>query len=452
MAHEPTIAVGLMSGVEELHFQLDDTFETPEGVCCGPGTYRAAVSTGRITVSNHTGRRCVEARELRLRPRAPGTGTFTLRGITIGLDFHWQRREDQQFHSTLRLKLDAHGRLIVINDTAIEAYLTSVIASEMSATSHPALLKAHAIISRSWLLAQLPPWKVVRVPTPPARQDGVQQLLRWYDQESHTDFDVCADDHCQRYQGIARATAATVFEAMRATAGQVLLYGDEICDARFAKSCGGMTEAYAAAWEDRHVPYLTARYDGTTFPAGFALPLTAEAHAAQWICNAPPAFCNTADSTILGRILPSFDQETADFYRWRVMLEQEQLQELLRTKLGIDCGPIHRLEAVERGASGRLVRLRIAGERQTWIIGKELEIRRALSPSHLYSAAFVVQPEPPLGGVPERFALRGAGWGHGVGLCQIGAALMAEGGYHHEQILAHYYAGSTLHTLYPVGR
>ena len=416
------------------------------------------------------------------------TATFTIRGVTIGLDFHWQRQEDQQFHGTLRLRRDTQGRLSVLNEIAVEAYLTSVIASEMSATSPAALLQAHAIISRSWLLAQLPPWKVARVKASaqPYEVGGERHLIRWYDQESHTEFDVCADDHCQRYQGIAKATAPAVFEAMHATTGQVLVYDDALCDARFSKSCGGMTEAYAAAWEDRHVPYLTARYDGDTLPAGFALPLTDEANATRWILGAPEAFCHTTDHTmlarvlpsfdqetvdfyrwrvtlaqaqaqelrntptrILARVLPSFDQETVDFYRWRVTLAQAQAQELLHTKLGLDVGPIHRLEPVARGASGRLVRLRIVGERATCVIGKELEIRRALSSSHLYSAAFVVQPEPHQARVPERFTLIGAGWGHGVGLCQIGAALMAARGYAHEHILAHYYTGATLHTLYP---
>lgn len=454
LAHEPTVRVGLMSGVQELSFALDSAFVAPDGRHFAAGSYRAVVCTDRIAIDDHTGRRCVEAPELSLHPQAPATATFTVRGVTIGVNFHWQRQEDQQFQGTLRLRRDAQRRLLVINEIAVEAYLTSVIASEMSATSPPALLKAHAIISRSWLLAQLPPWKATRrniSPQPDSEAGSERQLIRWYDQESHTDFDVCADDHCQRYQGLAKATAATVFEAIHSTVGQVLVYDDALCDARFSKSCGGMTEAYAAAWEDRQVPYLTARYDGAAFPAGFALPLTDESNASRWLRNTPEAFCHTTDRTLLARVLPSFDQETVDFYRWRVTLAQAQVQELLRAKLGLEVGPIHRLEPVERGASGRLVRLRVVGERDTVIIGKELEIRRALSPSHLYSAAFVVQPEPRQAQVPEHFTLIGAGWGHGVGLCQIGAALMAAHGYTHEQILAHYYTGATLHMLYPTG-
>ena len=269
LAHEPTVCVGLMSGVQEI--SLPSTVSSPRLTGrASPGGYHAAVAIDRIAVYDHTGHRCAEAHELSMRPRTPVTATFTIRGVTIGLDFHRQRQEDQQFHGTLRLKRDTQGRLIVLNEIAVEAYLTSVIASEMSATSPPALLKAHAIISRSWLLAQLPPWKVARVKASaqPYEVGGERHLIRWYDQESHTEFDVCADDHCQRYQGIAKATAPAVFEAMHATTGQVLVYDEALCDARFSKSCGGMTEAYAAAWEDRQVPYLTARYDGDTFPPG----------------------------------------------------------------------------------------------------------------------------------------------------------------------------------------
>jgi SpoIID/LytB domain protein len=350
----------------------------------------------------------------------------------------------------LRIKLGADGRLTIINEVPVEAYLIGVISSEMSANAHPELLKAHSVISRSWLLAQLKQWKKERHKPSFALQsiDGEKRLIRWYDQESHADFDVCADDHCQRYQGIAKATSAAVHDAVHATFGQVLTFDEELCDARFSKSCGGMTESYDAAWEDARFPYLAVLYDGEDFPAGFDLPLTNESNAERWIRNSPPAFCNTTDTSILEKILPNFDQETTDFYRWRVTIAQDELQELLRAKLGVDFGAIHRIEAVERGASGRIVRLRIVGERETLIIGKELEIRRALSRSHLYSSAFVVESEGMDGGAPGAFTLIGAGWGHGVGLCQIGAALMAERGYDFRRILEHYYRGARLYGLY----
>ncbi|HKE03902.1 MAG TPA: SpoIID/LytB domain-containing protein, partial [Blastocatellia bacterium] len=340
--------------------------------------------------------------------------------------------------------------LTVINEIPIEAYLTGVISSEMSADSHPELLKAHSVVSRSWLLAQMRPWKKERIKPSFALQTfgGEKRLIRWYDQESHTDFDVCADDHCQRYQGVTKATSATVYEAIQATSGQVLVYDEELCDARYTKSCGGMTESYDAAWEDARFPYLAVSYDGEEFPAGFDLPLTDEANAERWICNSPPAFCNTNDTSVLRKILPDFNQETTDFYRWRVTIPQHELQELLRAKLGVDFGAVYKLEAVERGASGRVALLRIVGQRETIVIGKELEIRRALSPSHLYSSAFVVKSEGTTGDAPATFTLIGAGWGHGVGLCQIGAALMAERGYDFQRILEHYYRGARLYGLY----
>jgi SpoIID/LytB domain protein len=449
---EPVVSVGLISGIEKLSFDLHGEYQAQDGTRFAAGSYQALASgTQRVEIKDESGRTCVVSAEFMLSPCQTLTGSFTVRDVTIGIDFHWQRKQDQQFRGALRLKPNARGRLIVINEIAVEAYLTSVISSEMSATCHPELLKAHAIISRSWLLAQLKPWKVERscASLPGDPSPDAQRLIRWYSQESHTDFDVCADDHCQRYQGITKATSPSVFAAIGATYGRVLVAGDELCDARFSKSCGGMTEEFSAAWEDESLSYLAARYDGETFPAGFQLPLTIEANAAHWIQSSPPAFCNTSDRTILRRILPDFDQETEDFYRWRVKVEQEELQRLLQTKLGIDFGPIKKLEPVERGHSGRLVRLRIVGEREALIIGKELEIRRALSPSHLFSSAFVAEAGTLRSGVPESFTLLGAGWGHGVGLCQIGAAIMAERGYDYQQILAHYYTGSGLHELYP---
>jgi peptidoglycan hydrolase-like amidase len=432
-----------MTGVAQARF----TLHGGGGAAFPPGDYQAvAEAEGRITVTDAAERSVQAERELRLAV-ATNEAAFTLRGVTIGIDFHWQRQEDQQFRGVLLLRADEQGRLTVINEVRVEDYLLSVIASEMSATAHAELLKAHAIIARSWLLAQLAPWKVARDKRVATRAEA-RELIRWYDRENHTGFDICADDHCQRYQGVDKATAPPVFAAIRETAGTVLSFAGELCDTRYSKSCGGYTELYRAAWEDADVPYLQAFYDGETFPSGFSLPLSEEVNAARWILAAPPAFCNTHDQALLERILPSFDQETSDFYRWRVTLMQAELQALLQTKLGLDFGAIKALEPVERGASGRLVRLRIVGERRTLVIGKELEIRRALSPSHLYSSAFVVEPGEAVNGAPAQFSLRGAGWGHGVGLCQIGAALMAERGYDCRQILQHYYRGAQLEQLY----
>jgi len=449
---EPAVSVGLMTGVERVAFELNGAFVNSAGERLDNGNYRAGPFDNGVEIVSEKGWRGFSASEYRLTP-AESPASFIIRDITIGIDFHWQRKQDQQFQGALKIKLDADGLLTVINEIPVEAYLTSVISSEMSANSHPELLKAHSIVSRSWLLAQIKPWKKERRKPSFEIQTsgGERQLIRWYDQENHAGFDVCADDHCQRYQGVTKATSPKVHEAIRATSGQVLAFGEELCDARFSKSCGGMTESYDAAWEDSRIPYLAVSYDGEEFPSGFDLPLTDEANAERWIRNSPPAFCNTNDKNILGKILPDFDQETTDFYRWRETIAQDELQELLRRKLGVDFGAIHKIEPVERGASGRIVRLRITGEHGTIVIGKELEIRRALSPSHLYSSAFVVESEGREGGAPEAFTLIGAGWGHGVGLCQIGAALMAERGYDFHGILGHYYRGAQLYALYSAG-
>jgi stage II sporulation protein D len=446
---EPTVSVGLMTSAESVGFELKGAFMNSAGERLDGGNYRARPFNNGVEIESELGWRGFSTSEYILTPAGP-PASFIVRDVTIGVDFHWQRKQDQQFQGALRVRLEADSRLAVINEVPVEAYLIGVISSEMSANAHPELLKAHSVISRSWLLAQMRPWKKARhKPSFDLRTvGGEKRLIRWYDQESHSDFDVCADDHCQRYQGVAKATSAAVYEAIRATFGQVLTFDDELCDARFSKSCGGMTESYGAAWEDARFPYLAVSYDGEEFPAGYDLPLTDEANAERWIRNSPPAFCNTADTGILGKILPNFDQETTDFYRWRVRIEQDELPELLRAKLGVSFGAVHKLEAVERGASGRIVRLRIVGESETMVIGKELEIRRALSPSHLYSSAFVVESEGIEGGAPAAFTLIGAGWGHGVGLCQIGAALMAERGYDFRRILEHYYRGARLYALY----
>jgi SpoIID/LytB domain protein len=438
-----------MSGAETISFELKGEFANADGVRFGAGNYHTVIACGRVEIVDASGRRFSAGAEIQLTPTDPAS-SFVVRDVVIGIDFHWEQKQDQQFQGALRLKLGADKRLTVINDVAVEAYLTSVISSEMSATADAELLKAHSVISRSWLLAQMKAWKRPRTKSEPAIQlvNGQKQLIRWYDQESHTEFDVCADDHCQRYQGITKATSQMVFDAIRATFGRVLTYDDELCDARFSKSCGGMTESFDAAWADEKFPYLAVSYDGEDFPAEFALPLTEEVNAERWIRHSPPAFCNTTDAKVLGKILPDFDQTTRDFYRWRVTIAQDELQQLLKRKLGVEFGAIHRLEPVERAASGRLVKLRIVGERETLVIGKELEIRRALSPSHLYSSAFVIETAGNGSGASEQFTLIGAGWGHGVGLCQIGAALMAERGYGFEQILEHYYRGSHLQTIY----
>jgi len=276
--------------------------------------------------------------------------------------------------------------------------------------------------------------------------ETADELIRWYDREDHTNFDVCADDHCQRYQGITRASTEIVQQAIQATRGQVLLYGDKICDARFSKCCGGAFEEFQYCWEDVKYPYLVKQRDSKTIQE---LPdLRIEAEAEQWIRTSPEAFCNTTDKKVLSQVLNNYDQETTDFFRWKVTYQQEELSELITKRSGIDYGQILDLIPMERGTSGRLTKLKIVGTKRTLTIGKELEIRRTLSTSHLYSSAFVVDKKHIEDGVPSSFTLTGAGWGHGVGLCQIGAAVMGEQGYKYNDILLHYYIGASIDKLY----
>ncbi|MDR1938983.1 MAG: SpoIID/LytB domain-containing protein [Tannerellaceae bacterium] len=372
---------------------------------------------------------------------ASRTASFDLKAVTIGVDFHWQRKEDQRFRGALNM-IACKDTIVVINQIDVEEYLASVISSEMSATASVEFLKAHAVISRSWLLAQMVKNRHESAYLTAYRTD--EELVRWYDREDHDMFDVCADDHCQRYQGITRTSSSTVAEVIRATRGEILAAGGAICDARFSKCCGGITEKFENVWEPTPHAYLTALYDSreTNFPD-----LTNEEEADKWIRHSPAAFCNTQDREILSQVLNNYDRETTDFYRWKVIYSQEQLAELIRRKSGIDFGDIIDLIPVKRGSSGRIEKLKIVGSRLSYTIGKELEIRRTLSETHLYSSAFVIDKES-VKSIPERFILTGAGWGHGVGLCQIGAAVMGAQGYDYKQILAHYYPGSEIEKRY----
>ncbi len=369
---------------------------------------------------------------------------FEVKDVMIGVDFHWQRRENQTFAGALSLLPCADGSMTVVNRIGVEDYLRSVISSEMSATSSPELLRAHAVISRSWLLAQIR--KNERIADGARAYDACtvtdDEIVRWQDREDHTDFDVCADDHCQRYQGVTRQSTAAVAEAVDATAGIALTDPDsgELADARFSKCCGGVFELFENCWEPVHHSYLTVRSDA---PDALVYPdLRYESRARAWIEASPEAFCNTADESVLSQVLNNYDRESIDFYRWTVRYGVEELSDLVRERTGIDFGTITDLVAVERGTSGRIVRLRITGTKRSMIIGKELEIRHALSRSHLRSSAFVVDRDG------DDFVLRGAGWGHGVGLCQIGAAVMAEKGYGWREILAHYFPGAELKKIY----
>ena len=444
---QPNVNVGIVSG-QKIHFSLNKPYLAKGEMVTGE--QEVAFSEGGILWNGN------QYSSLTFHPQS-ADASFSLSDVTIGVNFHWERKETQTFLGTLHFVVES-DKICAINELPVERYLESVISSEMSATSSLELLKAHAVISRSWLLAQMKKRREVAESGNNffsfVKKDD--RLIRWYDREDHTIFDVCADDHCQRYQGITKETSPHVAEAIRQTKGQILMDGDDICDARFSKCCGGVTEEFQYCWEDTPKNYLSSVRDiiqgvksvGSAAPA--PLPsLQDEAAADAWIRSNPPAFCNTTDKKILSQVLNDYDQETADFYRWKVTLTQEKLKQLLDEKLKMNFGDILDLQAEERGKSGRISKLRIVGTEKTFVIGKELEIRRTLSDTHLYSSAFVVDRcNIDEKGVPQRFDIIGAGWGHGVGLCQIGAAVMGEEGFDYDAILLHYYQGAEIKKVY----
>ena len=434
---EPEISVGIVNA-QEIHFTLNARFLAKGETVSG--NQQVSFEEGGILWNGNV------YRELTFTPLDEDS-SFSLYDVTIGINFHWERQETQSFIGTLKLVV-YEGKITAINILPAEDYLTSVISSEMNATSSLEFLKAHAVVSRSWLLAQIEKRKAM------SKKQGDffsfvktdTEYIRWYDREDHTIFDVCADDHCQRYQGITKATNQSVAEAVKATRGQVMMYKNSICDARFSKCCGGITEEFDTCWENKKYPYLTAVRDDKN---DIAMPdLTIEEEADKWIRSTPDSFCNTHDKHIISQILNNYDQETTNFYRWKVRYTQEELAELIRTNTKCDYGQIIDLIPVERGKSGRISKLKIVGTLKTLIIGKELEIRRTLSDTHLFSSAFVVDKGPQQDDVPAWFELTGAGWGHGVGLCQIGAAVMGEKGYNYNYILLHYYKDADIRKLY----
>lgn len=437
---QPDVTVGIVSA-QKIHFSLNKPYLAKGEKVLGEQVVE--FSEGGVLWNGN------QYSQLTFHPQSTDA-SFSLSDVTIGVNFHWERKETQTFLGTLRFVVES-DKIVAINELPVEKYLESVISSEMSATSSLELLKAHAVISRSWLLAQMKKRREVAESgnnffSFTKKEDT---LIRWYDREDHTLFDVCADDHCQRYQGITKETSPHVAEAIRQTKGQILMDGEEICDARFSKCCGGITEEFQYCWEDTPKTYLTAVRD-IALGVEHTLPnLTNEEEAEKWIRFNPPAFCNTQDKKILSEVLNDYDQETVNFYRWKETLSQEKLQQLIADKLKMDLGAILDMKAVERGKSGRISKLQIIGTEKTFTIGKELEIRRTLSDSHLLSSAFVVDKyDKDEQGVPQCFELIGAGWGHGVGLCQIGAAVMGEQGYHYDAILLHYYQGAEIKKLY----
>ncbi len=445
---EPVINVGILSA-EKIEFILNDIYTEKNGNEFN-GFFSVECINGKISFNGNL--YC----QLIFEPIS-SKSNFDLIDVVIGIDFHWERKETQRFKGALKL-IAENGKITAINQIGVEDYLASVISSEMSATASEELLKAHAVISRSWLLCPLQESKTKnkeqrtndkeqRIKTVYETRN-TKRIVKWYERDAHLNFDVCADDHCQRYQGITRASTDAVRKAIESTRGEVLVYDGEICDARYSKSCGGISETFDNCWSPIHYPYLSKVIDNPNVPEGFDLDLTIEENAQKWIRNSPHAFCNTKDTKVLAQVLNNYDQETTDFYRWQIEYTQTEISELLKRKSGIDFGEIIDLKPVKRGESGRLVELEIVGAKQNIVVGKELEIRKWLSDSHLYSSAFVADKFEIVNGIPQKFLLTGAGWGHGVGLCQIGAAVMGEKGYQYNEILSHYFNGAELLKIY----
>lgn len=436
---EPYVSVGILSDTT-ISFSLTGIFSTHnEKVVNGYHTVTLADS-GLGIIWNGNIYPAIE-----FIPTSYDGDTFELEDVTIGVDFHWERKENQRFRGSLRLIVD-NGKIIAINVLKVEDYLVSVISSEMKATCSLPLLRSHAIISRSWLLKQMQSKTTARTTTThtPINSD---EIIRWWDHEDHSLFDVCADDHCQRYQGIGRISGSVAAGAIADTRGMVLMYDGELCDARFSKCCGGVFERFESCWEDTPRPYLIPRRDninGTSYPD-----LSIESEARRWILSYPTSFCNSSDKRILSQVLNKYDLERNDFYRWTEHYTRQELSHLIESRSGLKIGELIDLIPLQRGSSGRIIRLKIVGTENSVVIGKELMIRRTLSKSHLLSSAFVVERHlDETSALPHSFTLHGAGWGHGVGLCQIGAAVMGEKGYGHEEILKHYYPGASVVKIY----
>lgn len=441
---EPHLRIGIMY-LPEIIFRLNEThLLAPNGVPY-EGIQKVNYREGKIWLNDEE----IDEEILVFEPVRYHEASFELNDVTIGIQFHWERKEDQTFKGSLEIRIE-NEKLTAINILPLEDYLVSVISSEMSATSNMELLKAHAIISRSWMLAQTQKSNSLKETGKAYHSisETPEEYIRWYDREDHLNFDVCADDHCQRYQGITRQSTPIVEQAVAQTRGMLLMNDGRICDARFSKSCGGISETFENVWEPEVHPYLQSIIDNPKPAEGFNTDLTNEDAAQKWIRNAPEAFCNTHDKEVLSQVLNDYDQETTDFYRWELTYQQADLAELIARKSGRDFGAILDLIPVERGLSGRLKKLKIVGSKQTLTIGKELEIRKTLSESHLYSSAFVVDKQNITDGIPGEFILTGAGWGHGVGLCQIGAAMMGAKGYKYDQILLHYFRGASISKEY----
>lgn len=444
---EPVISVGIISS-KKIKFLLDGDFRLGKSDKTVSGVFTAELKENKIFLTSSSIKESF-ADEIIFTPSDTVNETFTLQEVVIGVDFHWERKEKQSFKGELKLII-FENKLLAINLVKIENYLSSVISSEMSAKCSVELLKAHAVISRAWLLAQIELSKDYSESKEEYKTEikTEDELIKWWDREEHKLFDVCADDHCQRYQGISKIFNENARIAVSETRGLVLTCEGKICDTRYYKACGGITEGFENVWQDKKYPYLLPVIDYKFAPDNYNVNFSQEANAVKWIKESPHAYCNTSDKKILAQILPDFDQETQDFYRWKVEYTQEEISKLIFERSGIDFGAIIDLIPMKRGASARIYKMKIVGSKKTLIIGKELLIRKILSKSHLYSSAIVIEKENVVDGVPMNFVIYGAGWGHGSGLCQIGAAVMSEKGFRFDEILSHYYKNSKLQKIY----
>ena len=435
---EPEIQVALLQNYQEARIALKGRFLLPDS-CALEDRFTVRTAGGRVLLEDYSGKEIIHQKEILLSPE--GNAIFTVSDVKIGIDFHWQRTQEQSFRGDLFLSAVSGSSFNLINKILLEDYLESVISSEMSAAAPLEFLKAQAIVARSWLVAMLAKKRAARFSH---QLKTEEEIIVWQDVNDHEGFDVCADDHCQRYQGITRIISEDVRKAIESTRGNFLVHNGEICDARYYKSCGGQTEIFASAWEDKNYDYLRNVSDDVDQHS----PVRSEGDAIRWLTGRPKAYCDTTDKKLLKNILPAFDQETPDFYRWQIVYAGKELENIIKKKSGIDFGELKKITPLVRGPSGRISRLKIEGSKRTVIVGKELEIRRWLSQSHLLSSAFVVSAERNATGEISCFIFTGGGWGHGVGLCQIGAAVMASKGFKAEEILAHYFTGAEIQKLY----